>query len=118
MNAHVGLAGYRGVWFFMRRERLAVSAPEGWRSHINQYVANLTSYDKAAEETALRELFGEDFDRRIGPAYEELTTWRENFARSGCFRTRPRAKPRSGNCGRKASFVMTICRAKPKQANA
>jgi GNAT superfamily N-acetyltransferase len=70
VNAHVGLAGYRGVWFFRRRERLAVSAPDGWLSRINQYISNLTSYERAAEETCLRELFGSDFDRRIGPAFQ------------------------------------------------
>jgi GNAT superfamily N-acetyltransferase len=74
VNAHVGLAGFRGVWFFMRRERLAVSAPEGWLAHINQYVTNLTSYEKTVEEAALRELFGEDFDRRIGPAFQGALT--------------------------------------------
>jgi hypothetical protein len=74
VNAHVGLAGYRGVWFFMRRERLAVSAPEGWLAHINQYVTNVTSYEKAAEEAALRELFREDFDRTIGPAFQGALT--------------------------------------------
>jgi hypothetical protein len=70
VNAHLGLAGYRGVWFFLRRERLAVSAPEGWLSHIHRYVTERTSYESAAEEAALRELFGEEFDRRIGPAFQ------------------------------------------------
>src|SRR5688500_15798984 len=74
VNAHVGLAGFRGVWFCMRRERLAVSAPEGWLAHINQYVTNLTSYEKTVEEAALRELFGKDFDRRIGPAFQGALT--------------------------------------------
>ena len=70
VNAHVGLAGYRGVWFFLRQERLVVSAPEGWLSHIRKYIETLASYEKAAEETPLRELFGEHFDRRIGPAFQ------------------------------------------------
>jgi GNAT superfamily N-acetyltransferase len=70
VNAHVGLKGYRGVWFFSRRDRLVVSAPNGWVPHISQYLANLSQYDKVAEEAPLRELFGDDFDRRIGPALQ------------------------------------------------
>ena len=54
----------------MRQERLVVSAPEGWLSHIRKYIETLSSYEKAAEETPLRQLFGEHFDRRIGPAFQ------------------------------------------------
>jgi GNAT superfamily N-acetyltransferase len=70
VNAHVGLEGYRGVWFFRRRDRLVVSAPDGWVPHISQYLANLSQYDRVAEEASLRELFGDDFDRHIGPAFQ------------------------------------------------
>jgi ribosomal protein S18 acetylase RimI-like enzyme len=70
VNAHVGLEGYRGVWFFRRRNRLVVSAPDGWVPHISRYLANLSQYDRVAEEAPLRELFGDDFDRRIGPAFQ------------------------------------------------
>ena len=74
VNAHVGLKGYRGVWFFMRRDRLVVSAPDGWVPHISQYLANASQYNNLPEEAALRELFGSDFERCIGPAFQGALT--------------------------------------------
>jgi ribosomal protein S18 acetylase RimI-like enzyme len=70
VDAHVGLAGYCGVWFFRRRDRLVVSAPDGWVPHITQYLANTSQDDDVTEEAPLRELFGDDFIRRIGPAFQ------------------------------------------------
>ncbi len=70
VNAHVGLKGYCGVWFFRRLDRLVVSAPDGWVPRISRYLANTSRYDNAAEEAPLRELFGGDFVRRIGPAFQ------------------------------------------------
>jgi GNAT superfamily N-acetyltransferase len=70
VSAHVGLKGYCGVWFFRRLDRLVVTAPDGWVPHISRYLANASRYDGVAEEVALRELFGDDFVRRVGPAFQ------------------------------------------------
>ena len=64
VNAHVGLEDYRGVWFFRRRDRLVVSAPDGWVSHIRQYLANASPYDNLAEDAPLREIFVRRSKRR------------------------------------------------------
>jgi len=70
VNGHVGLRGYRGVWFFLRHKRLVVSAPDGWVPHIRKYFPSALPFDNATEEAPLRELFGDHFERRIGPAFQ------------------------------------------------
>jgi hypothetical protein len=73
VNAHVGLTGYCGVWFFRRRDRLVVSAPDGWVPHLRLRLAHASPADTATEEAALRELFGDDFIRRIRPVFAVCT---------------------------------------------
>ena len=66
---HVGLQGYRGVWFFRRRDRLVVSASVGWLPHLQSRLPEI-GREHLMEESVLRETFGSDFDRLVGPAYQ------------------------------------------------
>jgi hypothetical protein len=67
--AHVGLEGYRGVWCFRRRDRTVVSAPPGWIPHLQSRLPEI-GQEHLMDETVLREVFGCDFDRLVGPAYQ------------------------------------------------
>jgi uncharacterized Ntn-hydrolase superfamily protein len=40
IRAHVGLMGYRGLWCFRHRDRVAVSAPAGWVSHLQSSLSD------------------------------------------------------------------------------
>jgi hypothetical protein len=66
---HVGLAGYRGVWFFRRGPRLVVSAPDGWLVRIRGGLADIASDRRLPAEEDLRRFFGRDLERCIGPAF-------------------------------------------------
>jgi len=66
---HVGLQGYRGVWCFRRGDRTVVSAPPGWLPHLQGRLPEI-GQDHLMEESVLREVFGSDFDRLVGPAYQ------------------------------------------------
>ena len=66
---HVGLQGYRGVWCFRRGGRTVVSAPPGWLPHLQGRLPEI-GRDHLMEESVLREVFGGDFDRLVGPAYQ------------------------------------------------
>jgi GNAT superfamily N-acetyltransferase len=70
VNAHAGLKGYRGVWFFTRCERTVVSAPAGWVGYLRRCLATGSWQDVAIEESLTRAIFGEAFDRHIGPAFQ------------------------------------------------
>jgi len=70
VNAHAGLAGYCGVWFFSRRERLVISAPPGWLNHIRECVQTVQLHGTNLEQNQFQELFGESFDRSIGPVFQ------------------------------------------------
>jgi GNAT superfamily N-acetyltransferase len=88
VNAHVGLKGYRGVWFFMRGERLVVSAPAGWVEYVRQHLATAGWQHLEIEESLTRAIFGDAFDRHIGPAFQgSLDT--DQFRPSGSGDVRP-----------------------------
>jgi GNAT superfamily N-acetyltransferase len=76
---HAKLAGYCGVWFFKHFDRLIVSAPEGWLEHLREKLEpNLVM-----DESFLQRLFGQQFERSIGPAYHgslELADFRPIFS--------------------------------------
>jgi GNAT superfamily N-acetyltransferase len=84
VRAHVGLAGYRGLWCFRRCfhevdragssralgwGRVVVSAPAGW---VASPTARLERCDPDAlfDETFLTELLDGDFERLIGPSFQ------------------------------------------------
>jgi GNAT superfamily N-acetyltransferase len=67
--AHVGLQGYRGVWYFRRRDRTVVSAPPGWIPHLLSRLPEIGE-EHLMDEPVMREVFGRDFDRVVGPAYQ------------------------------------------------
>ena len=66
---HVGLRGYSGVWCFRRNHRLVISAPTEVVPHIRRHVE---SFDAANFSAAAfyEDLFGERFERLIGPAFQ------------------------------------------------
>lgn len=83
VRAHVGLAGYKGLWCFRRGDRVVVSAPAAW---VPQLQARLS--DGEAEgllnESCLANLLGDDFVSLIGPAFQgclEPTAFRHVSAR-------------------------------------
>jgi len=68
--SHVGLDGYRGVWFFLRGSRLVVSAPTAWVQHIRDVLARAPNPTGLPDRKALAELFGSSLERSIGPAFQ------------------------------------------------
>jgi GNAT superfamily N-acetyltransferase len=66
---HVGLAGYRGIWFFKHQDRLIVSAPAGWLAYLSANLKGVPEYQVLRDESFLKKLFGQHFERSIGPAY-------------------------------------------------
>src|SRR5688500_11203495 len=74
VSAHVGLEGYRGVWFFIRKERLVISAPHQWVRHIRQSLPIVELHATNIEVSKLQLLFGESFDRCIGPVFQGSLT--------------------------------------------
>jgi GNAT superfamily N-acetyltransferase len=78
---HAKLAGYCGVWFFKHDDRLIVSAPEGWLAHLNEKLEP----DLVMNESFLKKLFGQYFERSIGPAFHgslEPADFRSVFSNS------------------------------------
>jgi len=69
VGSHVGLDGYRGVWFFLRGRRLVVSAPRPWVPHIRGLLAP-TPNPTLPDQKALHEIFGSSLERSIGPAFQ------------------------------------------------
>ena len=69
IRAHAGLLGYRGVWIFRRRQHTVVSSPIGWVAHLER---KLSGGDASSlfDESFLKDLFGDDFERVIGPAFQ------------------------------------------------
>lgn len=75
---HVDLAGFQGVWFFLRATRLVVSAPEAWVPHLRRELANTAP--ELPSQATLEGLFGASLDRVIGPAFQgalEASAFRE-----------------------------------------
>jgi len=69
IRAHVGLTGYTGIWCFRRRDLTVVSAPDGWVSHLRNRIGSGDA-NRLLDESFLRNLLGEDFERLIGPAFQ------------------------------------------------
>jgi GNAT superfamily N-acetyltransferase len=69
VRPHAGLEGYCGVWCFQRRERVVVSAPRGWVSHLEAALRQVTP-EAVMDEAFLVRLFGRDVVRLIGPAFQ------------------------------------------------
>ena len=68
IRPHAGLKGYRGVWCFRHLARTVVSAPEGWVPHLGSRLEGADPH-RLVDESFLRDVFGPDFDRVVGPAY-------------------------------------------------
>jgi GNAT superfamily N-acetyltransferase len=68
VTRHVGLGGYRGIWFFRRGARWILSAPEDWIDRLRSTTAGLDP-SSFLDEATLRRLVGDSFDRAIGPAF-------------------------------------------------
>jgi GNAT superfamily N-acetyltransferase len=69
VRQHVGLAGYRGVWFFSRKSQLVVSAPPTWVEALRESVDRLAGPQGLPSEATVRAVFGPSFDRCVGPAF-------------------------------------------------
>ena len=65
---HAALAGYAGVWFFVREQSCVVSAPEAWCSRLESALARAT-VDAVLSPDGFGSVFGDAFDRTIGPSY-------------------------------------------------
>lgn len=70
IGSHAELAGYRGVWFFLRGARLVISAPDGWLERIRSSFAETVRPPTLPSEAELVELFGESLERWVGPAFQ------------------------------------------------
>ncbi|HET6585420.1 MAG TPA: GNAT family N-acetyltransferase [Nannocystaceae bacterium] len=69
VRPHAALAGYRGVWCFRRAARVVVSAPTDWVAHLSTKLVGCEP-DALLDEAFLVELFGDDLERMIGPAFQ------------------------------------------------
>jgi GNAT superfamily N-acetyltransferase len=69
VRAHVGLAGYRGLWCFRRATRTVVSVPGGWVAHLSAKLER-SEPDALFDESFLVELLDGDFERLIGPVFQ------------------------------------------------
>ncbi len=65
---HVGLAGYNGVWFFLRGERMIVSAPDAWLTRLRDDLVGATP--ELPSPSVLVGLFGSNLERHVGPAFQ------------------------------------------------
>jgi GNAT superfamily N-acetyltransferase len=68
MTEHVGLGAYRGLWSFLRRERLVISAPAPWVLDLRPRVVGFAA-SSLLDESVLRELIGDGVERCIGPTF-------------------------------------------------
>jgi len=69
VHAHVGLSGYTGLWCFRRRDRVVVSAPPGWVSHLRARLDD--GYANSLLDAAfLADLLAGQLKRLIGPAFQ------------------------------------------------
>jgi len=65
---HALLRDYPGVWFFVRGSTVVVSAPDAWFDRLHSQRAVIRD-EPLPSARLLRDLFGTDLDRVIGPAY-------------------------------------------------
>jgi RimJ/RimL family protein N-acetyltransferase len=68
IRPHAGLDGYRGIWCFRRLARTVVSAPPGWLSFLEMRLGDVEA-EALTDERFQRDLFGDAFDRLIGPTF-------------------------------------------------
>lgn len=64
---HASLGDYRGVWFFVHEPCIVVSAPDAWLDRLRSHAERI---EDLPTPELLRELFGRDLDRVIGPVYQ------------------------------------------------
>ncbi len=69
VRAHVGLAGYQGLWSFRHAERVVVSAPLDWVERVAVLIEGVVQAELLQAATWQR-LFGAACSRTIGPAYQ------------------------------------------------
>ena len=74
---HAHLRGYPGVWFFVRGSSVVVSAPAAWLDRLRSRTMQIAAHPLPGPPL-LRELFGRDPERVIGPAYQGCLV-REGF---------------------------------------
>ncbi len=65
---HAGLAGYAGVWFFVRDQCCVVSAPAHWCAPLEAALERAT-LDSLMSPEGFEAVFGDAFDRTIGPSW-------------------------------------------------
>jgi GNAT superfamily N-acetyltransferase len=70
LGRHAALAGYRGVWFFLRGARLIVSAPDGWLERVRGAFDGAPNPPALPNPSQLDELFAESLERWVGPAFQ------------------------------------------------
>jgi GNAT superfamily N-acetyltransferase len=66
---HAHLAGYAGVWFFVRGSCVVVSAPDQWLDRLRSLTGRIAA-EPLPSSGLLRQLFGRDPERTIGPVYQ------------------------------------------------
>lgn len=69
VRAHVGLAGYRGLWCFRRGACTVVSVPAGWVASLSAALEQ-SDPDALFEEPFLVTSLDGDFEQVIGPAFQ------------------------------------------------
>ena len=65
---HAALAGYSGVWFFVRAGSCVVSAPAHWCERLEAALAEAT-VDSVLSPDGFAAVFGDAFDSAVGPSY-------------------------------------------------
>jgi ribosomal protein S18 acetylase RimI-like enzyme len=69
VTQHAGLAGYQGVWLFVRARGAVISAPSGWLEKLRAE-ARRVSHDALLQPEFTARVFGSSCVRRIGPSYQ------------------------------------------------
>ena len=65
---HAGLAGYRGVWFFVRGSSAVVSTPPDRVDHIARRVGDMGAEDLLSED-AVERIVGRHVGKVVGPSF-------------------------------------------------
>lgn len=66
---HARLGDYPGVWFFVRRSAMVVSAPRSWVGRLRSQAERIER-EGLPSAALVRELFGREPERVIGPVYQ------------------------------------------------